>query len=423
MANAFSNAMKQLELAATDMGLDPEVLDRLRSPQRTIEVSVPLKMDDGTLKIIDGYRVQYNNARGPYKGGLRFHPKVNLNEVKALSFWMVIKNAVVGVPFGGGKGGMKVDPKKFSAAELERLSRGFIRAIAPVIGPDKDIPAPDVNTNDQIMAWMRDEYSQLEGFDVPGVVTGKPVALGGSLGRKEATGLGGYYVFRELAKKLKLNPKKTTIAIQGFGNVGYHFAKYAHEAGYQIVAVADSQGAIYSKNHTGMNPDDIMATKREKGLSAGVYCSGSVCDSENYQSITADKLLELPVDIVVPAALENVIHAKNAGRIKASVILELANGPTAAEAEAKLLKKNKIIIPDVLANAGGVAVSYYEWVQNTTGLYWGEKEVFEKLDILMQEAFEAVARRVDNGEISWRIAAYQVALDRLGEAISYRGGV
>lgn len=421
--NVFSNAMKQLELAAQAMGLEQDVVERLKSPQRLVEVSVPLKMDDGSLKIIDGYRVQYNNSRGPYKGGIRFHPRVNINEVKALAFWMVIKNAVVGVPFGGGKGGVKVDPKKFSESELERLSRSFIRAIAPLIGPDKDIPAPDVNTNAQIMAWMRDEYSQLEGFDVPGVVTGKPVELGGSLGRKEATGLGGFYVFRELAKKYKLNPKKTTIAIHGFGNVGYHFAKYAYDAGYQIVAVADSQGAIYSKKHIGMNPDDIMATKKEKGLSAGVYCTGSVCDSQNYESISTDKLLELPVDVIVPAALEEVITIKNANKIKANYILELANGPTMADAETKLLKRGKVILPDVLANAGGVAVSYYEWVQNTTGLYWSENEVFSKLDILMVGAFNEVFKRVESGEVSWRIAAYQVALERLGEAIGYRGGV
>lgn len=421
--NIFSNAMQQLAEAAQALNLSSDILTRLKSPQRLIQVAVPLKLDNGDLKIYDGYRVQYNNARGPYKGGLRFHPQASLNEVKALSFWMVIKNAVVGVPFGGSKGGIKVDPKRLSASELERLTRTFTRAIAPVIGVDKDIPAPDVNTNAQIMAWMRDEYSQLQGFDVPGVVTGKPVELGGSQGRTAATGLGGFYTLDLLVKKLKLNPKKTTIAIQGFGNVGYHFAKFAYQAGYRIIAIADSQGAIVAKNSHTLDPDDVKQTKQLKGLSAGVYCAGSVCDSENYTSISTQKMLELPVDILVPAALEDVITIKNAGRIKAKIILEMANGPTSQEAAVKLLRKKKIIIPDVLANAGGVATSYFEWVQNTTGLYWSEKEVNTKLKDLMTQAFKAVSDKVDQQQVNWRVAAYQLALERLGEAIRLRGGV
>jgi glutamate dehydrogenase (NADP+) len=415
--NLFNNAMQQLEKAALSLELDPQVLEQLKSPQNIVEMSVPLEMDDGTKQTITGFRAQYNNARGPYKGGLRFHPQVDLDEVQALAFWMVIKNAVVGVPFGGAKGGLSVDPKQLSETELERLTRGMTRKLADFIGPDIDIPAPDVNTNGQIMAWMRDEYAKIKGKDMPAVVTGKPVDQGGSKGRTEATGLGGFYVLEQLAKKLNLISTETTIAIQGFGNVGFHFAKFAHDAGFKIVAVADSKGAIHAKQNQGMNPDDVMATKQAKGLAAGIYCTGSVCDSENYESITAQELLELPVDVLVPAALENVINKDNADKIQASIILELANGPVSQAAADVLQAKDKIIIPDVLANAGGVAVSYFEWEQNRLGESWGEEEVFVKLKDLMTRAFEEVSTRVDKSQISWRVAAYQLALERLSEAI------
>ena len=417
MSNAFSNAMQQLKSVSLRSGNSSKIQKHLKTPQRIIEKSLSVRMDNGRTRKFKGYRVQYDNTLGPFKGGIRFHPEVNLNEVKALSFWMTIKNALIGVPFGGGKGGVKVDPKKLSKAELERISRAYVRAISGYIGPSKDVPAPDVNTNEEVMAWMVDEYERSAGHKAPASFTGKPLKSFGSKGRTEATGLGGFYILNQLAKELKLKPKKTTIAIQGFGNVGYHFAKFAHKAGFKIVAVSDSQGAIYDPSGKGMDPDLLMETKRAKKMVDGCYCAGSVCDCKNYKRLPALKLLELPVDVLVPAALENVITIDNANRIKAKVVLELANGPTTSQAADILVKKGKIVIPDVLANSGGVVVSYFEWLQNKKGKYWSLKEVRSKLKGYMEKAFSRIYTKVQKEDTNWRKAAYELALERIGEKL------
>ena len=421
--NAFSNALSQLKnsLDIKDE-YDKRLFDILQKPQRVITVAIPVRMDDGSVKVFTGYRVQYNNFRGPYKGGIRYHSQVSESEVKALAFWMTIKNAISGVPFGGGKGGIKVDPKKLSQGELERLSRAFIREIAQNIGPDIDIPAPDVNTNSQIMAYFTDEFSKLKGSWQPAAFTGKSVDQGGSLLRTEATGLGGFFILEKIAKKYKLNPGKTTIAVQGFGNVGYFFAKFAHQAGYRIVAVADSKGTLIDTSGKGMDPDKILETKREKGLNSGCYCRGSVydCSGKVYRSQSAEKVLYQNVDILVPAALENVITSKNASRIKARYIIELANGPTSYEAEEKLNKKGKTVVPDVVANAGGVIVSYFEWVQNKSGDTWKKEYVRGRMKEMMDEMIDDVMYRAEKDNISLRAAAYRIAFERIKSAFLFR---
>ncbi|MDD5251714.1 MAG: Glu/Leu/Phe/Val dehydrogenase [Patescibacteria group bacterium] len=406
----FKNALVQLKNAAEAAGLDPVVVEVLKHPKRILQVSVPVVMDDGAVKVFEGYRVQHNDARGPFKGGLRFHPKTDLDEVKALAFWMAIKCAVVNVPFGGGKGGVAVDPKKLSSGELERLSRAFIRAIAPVIGPDVDVPAPDMNTTPEIMAWMVDEYARVTGKFQPAVITGKPIAIGGSLGRTAATGRGGLFALEEWRRRANLKAKDLTIAVQGIGNVGFWFAKLAREAGYKVVAISDSKGGVYAT--AGINLDKALAYKKEHG-----NLKGFPADKE----ISNERLLELPVDVIVPAATENVLTDKNAGRVKARVVLELANGPTTPEADFKLAKKGITVIPDVLANSGGVAVSYFEWVQNRTGYYMTEAEVNDKLKKLMVEAFYDVAGLATDKSLTLRTAAFALAVRRIAEAQQARG--
>ncbi len=420
MANLFRNALQQLESITAYQDIPTDVFEQLKQPQRILEAAIPIRLDNGTTKVFTGYRVQYNNARGPYKGGIRFHIATDLNEVKALSFWMTIKTAVVNLPLGGGKGGVTVDPKKLSKSELERLARGYVRAFKDFIGPNLDIPAPDVNTNPQIMAWMADEYNQLQGSGNLGVVTGKPLSLGGSLGRTEATGLGGSYVLNALANKLKIKSKQTTVAIQGFGNVGYYLAKFLHQSGWRVVAVSDSQGGIYDKKLVGMDPDHLFKQKTEQGFKDGCYCVGSVCDCEHYSSIASDKILELPVDVVVPAALENAITEKNAGRIKAKIILEMANGGVSPLAEKKLLSKNKVILPDVLANAGGVTVSYFEWLQNQQNYYWTETEVNKRLAAIMEQSFAEVWRIQLEKKVDLRTAAFILAVQRIVDSMLVR---
>jgi len=420
MANLFKNALTQLAGVSEYINAPVGILEQLKQPQRIIEVAIPILMDNGNTQVFTGYRVQYNNARGPFKGGIRFHENTDLNEVKALSFWMAVKTAVVNIPMGGSKGGVTVDPKKLSRGELERLSRGYVRALKDFIGPHVDVPAPDVNTTPQIMAWMVDEYLQLKGQGNLGVITGKPMEFGGSAGRTAATGLGGFYILSALAKKLKINPKKTTVAIQGFGNVGYYLAKFLYQAGYKIVAVSDSKAGLYDKKNQSMDPEILLAVKNEKGFSEGCYGSGTKYDYVNYQTITNDKLLELPVDIIVPAALENALSEKNVGRVKANIILEMANGGVSPEAEKKLLAKKKIVVPDVLANAGGVTVSYFEWLQNQQNQYWTEKEVNEKLEKIMMTAFNDVWQMQEKKKLSMRSAAFVLALQRIADSMKVR---
>lgn len=417
MSDIFNNALKQLEKSNKYLDLRQGILEDLKKPKRLLQFKVPVEMDDGTSKDFAGYRVQYNDARGPFKGGIRYHPDTDLDEVKALAFWMTVKTAVVGIPMGGGKGGVTVDPKKLSQSELERLSRSYIQALKDDIGPDIDVPAPDVNTNPQIMAWMVDEFSKIKGKNIPAVITGKPLESGGSKGRTEATGLGGFYVFNELAKKLDLEPKSTTVAIQGFGNVGYHLAEFLYKAGYKIVAVSDSKGGIYAKNGDSMEPKHLMDTKKNQGFAAGCYCIGSVCDSVNYQAISNDELLELPVDVLVPSALENAVNNNNASNIKAKIVLEMANGGVTPDAEKELIKKGKIVVPDVLANAGGVTVSYFEWLQNKEDKYWEVSEVNEKLEKIMKQAFNDVWQIHNKLKVDLRTAAFVLGIQRIADAM------
>ncbi|MDD4900648.1 MAG: Glu/Leu/Phe/Val dehydrogenase [Patescibacteria group bacterium] len=411
MANQLKGAVNQLNKVAQIMGLTCDELEILRRPDRVLEVSLPVLMDNGRMKVFTGYRVQYNNIRGPYKGGIRFHPRVNLDEVKALAFWMTIKCAVADIPYGGGKGGIAVNPKILSRGELERLTRAYTRGFADFIGPKTDIPAPDVGTTPQIMAWLMDEYSHINGENIPAVVTGKPVEVGGSLGRETATGLGGFYVLEQVLSKMKMAKSKTSVAVQGFGNVGMNFALIAYRAGYKIVAVSDSRGGIY--NASGLNLAEVLAHKQ---------ATGSVVDFNKAKNITNEKLLELPVEVVVPAALENVISEQNAGRIKAKIILELANGPTMESAEAKLNKKGVLVVPDVLANGGGVIASYFEWVQNIRQYYWDQDKVEARLKEKIVAAFEKVWQTMEaGGNREMRNAAYIVAVERLVKALRTRG--
>ena len=333
---------------------------------------------------------------------------------------MTIKCAVVGIPFGGGKGGVKVDPRRLSAGELERLSRGWVQKMFPIIGPDVDVPAPDMYTNSTVMGWMVDEYSKLAGKHTPAAFTGKPIEVGGLDGREDSTAQGGVFVIKELVKKLKLTPSKIRIAVQGFGNVGYYTAKLLHDAGYKIVAISDSRGGIVSVNGKDMDPAVVMKTKKEKGLIDGCYCVGTVCDCENYKTITNKQLLEMPCDILIPAAMENQITNVNAGRIKAKIIVEMANGPTAPDADTKLFKRGITVVPDILANAGGVSGSYFEWVQNREGSRWKNHDVIAKLEPLMRESFDTVWATARKHEVDLRTAAYIIAIKRISEAMKTR---
>lgn len=426
--NLWKRAQQQLQKIAEKINLDPLLAVRLSEPDRIIEVSIPLKRDDGTIVLSTGYRVQHSAINGPYKGGLRYHPQVSMDEVKALAFWMTMKNAVVGVPFGGGKGGITIDPKSLSQTELEQLTREFTRKLAPIIGPHFDVPAPDVNTNPKIMSWIVDEFGKyaerggqgakgLQKNETLGVVTGKPIELGGSEGRTEATGLGGVYVLLSMLRKLGKNPKDMTVAVQGFGNVGLYAAKFLQKEGFRVVALSDSKGGIYIPEGVS-DIDNVERCKELKGMLAGCYCVGSVCDIQykdtvNGKDITPQEILELPVDIIIPAALENVITDLNAEKIQASYILELANGPTTQEADEVLKKSGKVVIPDILANAGGVAVSYFEWYQNLQNEKWSKEAVFAKLKEKMESASDAVFDAHTMHDVSLRDAAYIVALKRI----------
>jgi len=415
----FTGALARLEKAAQFADIEPEAVERLKHPKSTLEVSIPLRMDDGSLQVFTGYRVHHDNTRGPTKGGIRFHPDVSLDEVKALAFWMTCKCAIVGVPFGGAKGGVIVDPKKLSRLEVERLSRAFVERIAGFIGPDQDIPAPDVYTNDMIMGWMMDEYSKIVSRHSPAVITGKPIALGGSLGRNDATGRGAYYCIKEIEKKREWNPNEITVAVQGFGNAGQHVANLLHRDGYRIVAVSDSRGAIFRRE--GFDIPSLIRAKQETQQVKAVYCEGSVCEAVPAEQITNEELLELDVDVLIPSALENVIDTHNAKNINAKVIVECANGPVTSDADAILSEKDLLIVPDILANAGGVTVSYFEWVQNRAGYYWSEEEVQQRLHNIMQREFNNVYDLALGHKIDMRTAAYTHALNRLGQAMKVQG--
>jgi len=411
--NPFKNAQAQLDKAAQILKLDKSVHAILREPMRELHISIPVKMDNGSVKVFKGFRVQYNNARGPCKGGIRYHPEETIDTVRALAAWMTWKCAVMDIPLGGGKGGIICNPKEMSEGELERLSRTYIDLIAPVIGPEKDIPAPDVYTTPQMMAWMMDEFSKIKGYYCPGVITGKPLEVGGSAGRGDATAMGGLYAVREAAKHLKIDLKKATVAVQGYGNAGSFAAILSRKMfGSKVVAVTDSKGGIYSPE--GLDPEKVLAHKKK---------TGSVINYPGTKPISNEEVLEMDVHILFPSALENVITKENASRIKAKIVAELANGPTTPEADEILYKKGVFVIPDFLCNAGGVTVSYFEWVQNVTGDYWSEEEVYSKLDRKMTKAFKDVLDASIKEKVDMRTAAYIVAVKRVADAMKLRGWV
>ncbi|MHB1439729.1 MAG: Glu/Leu/Phe/Val family dehydrogenase [Cuniculiplasma sp.] len=409
--DSFDIAVKQLEKAAKVMNLEKEALNILKVPQQILEVNLPVKMDNGKVKVFRGFRVHYNNARGPVKGGIRFHPEETLSTVKALSAWMTWKTAVVDIPMGGAKGGIICNPKEMSSGELERLSRAYIRAIADFIGPKIDVPAPDVYTTPQIMAWMMDEYETIARRSAPGIITGKPLTLGGSQGRGDATAKGGMYVLKVGAKRKGIDLAKATVAVQGFGNAGQFALTLVKEHfGSKVVAISDTKGGIYSEK--GLDFDAILKHKQKTGTVQGL---------EGTKNITNDELLELGVDVLIPAAIENQITSKNADKIKAKIVLELANGPTTPDADEILYRKGVLVLPDFLANAGGVTTSYFEWVQNIGGYYWTREEVYEKLDKKMTIAAEDVLATSDKYKVDPRTAAYVISVKRVAEAMKARG--
>ncbi|HDI75630.1 MAG TPA: Glu/Leu/Phe/Val dehydrogenase [Thermoprotei archaeon] len=411
----YQIAIEQLERAARIAEIDPQAIEILKHPQRVIRVSIPVRMDNGSIKVFTGYRSQHNNALGPYKGGVRYHPSVTMDEVIALSMWMTWKVSLAGLPLGGGKGGVAVNPKELSKGELERLTRGYVRAIAPFIGPDVDVPAPDVGTDAQVMAWFLDEYEKVVRATRKGVVTSKPVELGGSLGRIYSTGYGVAVITREAVKEFleEKSPEELTVAIQGYGNVGSYTAIFLHEMGFKIVAVSDSKGGIYSKD--GLDPKKVLEHKKK---------TRSVVGYKEAKTITNKELLELDVDILIPAALENVITSENMKNIKAKLIVEGANGPTTPEAEEYLFKEKKsLVVPDFLANAGGVIVSFFEQVQNWTWTQWSEDEVKRRLEAQMITAFKKVVdewNRLDK-KVVLRDAAMSIAVRRVADAMKLRG--
>ena len=391
--------------------LKDSVYEILKQPRKVMQGSIPVEMEDGSIKLFTGYRSQHNNALGPYKGGLRFFPGVNLDEVETLSMWMTFKCAIAGVPFGGGKGGIDCDPREMTEKELQRLSRGYIRVMAPILGPEKDIPAPDVYTNPQIMAWMADEYSKVTGYNAFGVITGKPLSMGGCAGRMEATAKGCVLTIKEATKSLKRTLKGATVAIQGYGNVGSFAAMFLAKEGAIVIAVTDSKGGIY--NAKGIDPEKLLVHKNE---------SGSVKDFLETEKITSEELFALNCDILLPAAMQDQITAENADNVKAKIIGEGANGPVTMEADHILFEKGILIIPDILANSGGVIVSYLEWVQNNYKFYWPLKEVNQQLEGKMTRSFAEVYAQGQNGsKVNMRQGAYELAISRLAEVMETRG--
>lgn len=400
-----------IETALKKMGYADSLYELLKEPLRLLTVRIPLKMDDGSVKVLTGYRAQHNDAVGPTKGGVRFHPDVTEEEVKALSIWMSIKCGITNLPYGGGKGGIQCDPRSMSFPELERLSRGYVRAISQVVGPTKDIPAPDVFTNSQIMAWMMDEYSHIREFDSPGFITGKPLVLGGSIGRETSTALGVSIVMNEAAKVLGIPIQGAKIIVQGFGNAGSYLAKFVHDAGAKVVGISDAGGALYDPN--GLDIDYLLDRRDSFGTVTNLFPN----------RITNKELLVQECDILVPAAIENQITEENALQIKAKLLVEAANGPTTTIATEILTQRGIMIVPDVLASAGGVVVSYFEWVQNNQGYYWTEEEVNERLHKILVDSFHNVYRNSQEKKVDMRLSAYMVGLKRMAEAVKWRGWV
>jgi glutamate dehydrogenase (NADP+) len=415
----LADASVRLEQALKHVSISEDAIERLKYPKASLSVAIPVRMDDGSLKIFPGYRVRYDDTRGPGKGGVRYHPSVCLDEVQSLAFWMTFKCALLNLPFGGAKGGITVHPKELSKAELERLSRGYIEAIADFIGPDIDILAPDVYTNEMIMGWMMDQYSIIRRRISLGVVTGKPLTMGGSQGRDTATATGAFHVMNTILPKYNQIPKQTTIAVQGFGNAGAEIADLLANAGYKVVAVSDSQGGIYSAH--GLDIPSIRQYKQSNLSIKGVYCQGTVCNIVEHKVITNADLLTLDVDVLIPAALENQITEANASQVRAKYIFEVANGPITSSADRILEAKGIKVFPDILVNAGGVTVSYLEWVQNRNGLYWSLKEVQEKLKAKMITETEEVWNIAHQSDVSFRTASYIHALKRLNDAMSAKG--
>ncbi|MFM1651063.1 Glu/Leu/Phe/Val family dehydrogenase [Brevibacillus sp. B_LB10_24] len=410
--NPYEIVQSQIENAAAILGLKRDIVEILKKPKRVLCVSFPVKMDDGTVRVFEGFRSQHNDAIGPTKGGIRFHPDVTLDEVKALSMWMTFKCGVVSLPYGGGKGGVICDPHTLSKGEIERISRGFMEAIADIVGPDKDIPAPDVYTNPQIMGWMMDTFSRIKGSFNPGVITGKPLIVGGSKGRNEATARGCVFTIMEAIKDAGKSLQNATVAIQGFGNAGRIAADLLAAEGCKIVAVSDSTGGLY--NPDGLELDTVKKLKDTTGI---------LSYDSRYHLQRPEELLELDVDILIPAALENVITRKNAHKVKARIVAEAANGPTTPEADKILHQNGVLVIPDILANAGGVTVSYFEWVQNLMNYYWSEAEVNQKLCDVMVQSYWAVRSLAQEYKCDFRTAAYMISLKRLAEAMKARGWV
>ncbi len=397
--------------ALDKLGYPKEVFDLLKEPVRMMTVRIPVRMDDGSIKIFTGYRAQHNDAVGPTKGGVRFHPNVTEKEVKALSIWMSLKAGIVDLPYGGGKGGILCDPREMSFRELEGLSRGYVRAISQIVGPNKDIPAPDVFTNSQIMAWMMDEYSRIDEFNNPGFITGKPLVLGGSHGRESATAKGVTICIEEAAKKKGINIEGARVVIQGFGNAGSFLAKFMYDAGAKVIGISDAQGALHDPE--GLDVEYLLDRRDSFGTVTNLFKN----------TITNEELLELDCDILVPAAIENQITEENAHNIKASIVVEAANGPTTMEGTRILSERDILLVPDVLASAGGVTVSYFEWVQNNQGYYWSEEEVEEKLHKVMVKGFNTVYNTADTRRIDMRLAAYMVGVRKMAEAARFRGWI
>ncbi|WP_025782946.1 Glu/Leu/Phe/Val dehydrogenase [Sporosarcina sp. D27] len=407
--NLFTSTQVVIKEALDKLGYDEGMYELLKEPMRMTEVRIPIKMDDGKVKVFTGYRGQHNDAVGPTKGGVRFHPDVTLDEVRALSMWMTLKAGIVDLPYGGGKGGIVCDPREMSMDELERLSRGYVRALSQVMGPTKDIPAPDVFTNSQIMAWMMDEYSRIDEFNSPGFITGKPIVLGGSQGRDRATAEGVTIIINEAAKRRGIDMKGARIVIQGFGNAGSFLSKFLHDAGAKVIGISDAYGALHDPN--GLDIDYLLDRRDSFGTVTTLF--------EN--TLTNQELLELDCDILVPAAIENQITEHNAHNIKASIVVEAANGPTTSEATKILADRGVLLVPDVLASAGGVTVSYFEWVQNNMGYYWSEELVRERMTEKMVAAFENVYSVSTTRGIDMRLAAYMIGIRKTAEASRFRG--